>query len=277
MVSKEDILEIFNRTMDINTSDFEEKCKPGYVSPQQRLEKFDETKFNEEDWGEDTTHIIEDAEDMGVEEIPIGRLEQKQFDLQEKVNYTDEEEGMISTYNSPDLDVFNKLNSYLNEVPYKSQKYRSGGVSSPEMLDGDTQIEVYTDKGQEFTDDMSLEDFSDKLSKIIKKSPSLQENSVLWRSGHFDKNLKVGESGTFNGFSSTTFNESFAYAWQENFGTENSYVMKIYAPKGTNGVATEFAEDAHFESEFLLDKKQKYVIISKDDNLNPPVVELLLY
>jgi hypothetical protein len=57
------------------------------------------------------------------------------------------------------------------------------------------------------------------------------------------------------------------------------YEIKIYAPKGTRGVVldNENLGCSNTASEFLLDKNQKYVVLSKDDSHEPPTVEILLY
>ena len=243
-------LEQRNLVFEKITNDKRYKCKPGYKSPKQRFEEFDALSFREEDYqGQDSS--VYDPEDYNS---PTGELQKQQESLQDDVNYTDEDKALIEGYQS---DFFEQMNSYL---------YGKG-----EYEDND---KIYlTVDGEDVP--LSLKEGCEKLSEVIHKSPSLQENTVLWRGGEFPSDIGVGEHGVFKGFTSTSFNENMGKAWQENYG---NYLIKIYAPKGTKGIVpTENLNCVEGQSELVLDKSQKYVVIAREDNGSPPIVEVLLY
>lgn len=102
------------------------------------------------------------------------------------------------------------------------------------------------------------------LDKLIKECPPLLEDTVLYRGGRLDD----GVNGEFKTFNSCSYNKNVA----ENFRRDGEYLIKIYAPKGTKGIADK-GRDFGFENnmyvdtehEFTIGRNQKYVVLEKND------------
>ena len=253
--------DILNALLDngIINSDLYEKCR-GYKSPSQRAKEFDASKFIEEDYDEDS-EIYDTQQDSSV----LGDLELRQWELQRKKEYTDEDISILTEYK---ISSYDEINDYLwgNLVGF--------GDNQRHLTDDD---EIYLEREVNGDDvSLTLKELTDKLSNIIDKSPRLQQDTILYHSGAFNGSLEVGDYGALKGFTSTSFNKNFTDKWSEE--NNSPYQLKIYAPKGTKGIAIDgVAENIILQNEFTLDKNQKYVVVGKDTNTNPPTVEILLY
>ena len=107
------------------------------------------------------------------------------------------------------------------------------------------------------------------LSKILKNSDGLIEDTMLYHGGEWDIHLNVGDHGKFKNFRSASFQEMIAKRFttnRENHNVEMTY--KIYAPKGTKGLCanSEKYESSSFfdEHEFLLNRNTGFTVLSID-------------
>ncbi len=124
------------------------------------------------------------------------------------------------------------------------------------------------------------------IDEIMKESPGLIKDTVLFRGGSWDIHLNVGDhSNGFKGYQSTTFQEDTAQSYKDSydlgkFEIANEYpkkgmLVKIYAPKGTKGLC---GNDDRFvngfaEHEFVLPRNQGFTVLSIDyDKMEAEIV-----
>ena len=235
---------------------FEEKCKAGYKSPSQRakefnindfkIDKFDENENPHPDFKNMTSHEIY------AWESPQGRLQKIQSDLQSDIGYSDYEYDIASFWSTR---LYEVLNPYLTD--------EDGSFA---RLGYDDEYEVYTD-----LEAYTLKDASNILTEAIDKSPRLQESAVTYRWGNISDLLdkEIGEYGTFKAFQSTSFNYSVAtHAFKDGImkglKSNDRGVIRFFNPAGTKGMVIDETVYAHdWQSEWLLDKGQKYVLVGK--------------
>ena len=141
----------------------------------------------------------------------------------------------------------------------------------------------------EFKSEANLKKYCDDLIKLIDNMPKekcLQENTILYRgflvSQHRTEEqirqlFKVDETNKLNVFTSTSFDIDVAdmfgeYTWDN----PNGYILKIYAPKGTKGIAIsdELASSGD-EYEYLLSPNQKYKTLNFDSKNRIIEIELI--
>ena len=276
-------------------NDLDEKCG---ISPSQRAEEFDASMFEDERWDNDGELAV-GREDENILS-PIGELQQAQEDLQNNREYSHLERIASLLWNSGEW--HKSINKYIRDGEIQSYVH---GWSEEELTDGfvfggDMGIYSLVEDGMDINDifDMSnpyekkqyekymkyepmeitIPQVADTLRKVIDKT-KLQNDSIVYRVGKFDGNMKVGDYGKFEGLTSTTYNPKMIDYMKENYDWMDSsdYTMKIYAPKGTNGVV--FGDnnlcDGDAESELLLNHNQKYVVLSVDKKNKE--CEILLY
>lgn len=107
------------------------------------------------------------------------------------------------------------------------------------------------------------------IQEYIMDSDGLVEDTILYRGGHWDIGMSIGDIGEIPCFNSTSYSEDTAYnIGIEGRGKKNPYMIKIFAPKGTKGVNINAPSlSPNFpEHEYLLGKGQKYIVLSVDDN-----------
>ena len=269
VVSKEQIEQILNNIInqDITETD---KCgsgggkkkpknKPKAKTPKQLFEEFDKKNFSKEEYSDSQNpHPIYDEMDFDERvdflqnwDSPQGRLQKIQSDLQYNRDYSNFDKMLAVRWST---DLFIKLNSYLFDKPDKfGNKYT--GDDRAITYDG----EMY-----------SVKEVSDFLSKVIDKSPRLQESCVTYRWGPVDElmNMELGEGGTFKGFQSTSWNYTVATtSLQEQTGgwmKDNRGMVRYHNMEGTKGmVIDESVNCDDWQSEWLIDKGQKYVLVGK--------------
>lgn len=222
---------------------------------------------------------------------PVGALQQKQEDLQNQIEYTNEEKSVLSSY------------TISNFWGYSAWFYHQG-------LSNDWRFDVYnwkwetyydTDYGREmnrkvldepltfqslnvydFTNVTNLYDAPDMppvikeigfdksidiFDNMIEKSPPLQENTTLYRIGDFPLDMVEGERGEWKSYTSTSFNSYVAKNGLKKYAGFNPgddrYQIKIYAPKGTKGIVPcDNTGCQDWQSEFTLGRNQKYVVLN---------------
>lgn len=137
-----------------------------------------------------------------------------------------------------------------------------------------------------------------EMEQIINDAPRLVTDTVLYRGGDLPEGIKVGEVGTFKAFTSTSAQEYKADFFKHTNGheiDENSgrYKITIYAPQGTkcakmtSEVYTEGRENFSkferdminpkflWEDEFLLQKNQRYQVISINEETKEAEIMLI--
>ena len=262
------------------------------------------TDFNPKDFKQER-YSRKDGQIRSADISPVGPLQQRQEDLQSKINYTNEEKSMLMDY-SVDFWTYSayfyhkgmfgdewKLNCYkMDEKEWEKNSRRV--LKEPNELvdfniyDFDAMEEYRLKKGHDdytplpeyYIKKIPFEKGIKAFDNMIDKSPPLQENTVLYRVGSFDSNLKPGETGKWKSYTSTTFNSYQAkHGLKKHLGVagkSSRYQIKIYAPKGTKGVVPCLNTGTRdWQSEFTLGRNQKYMVISVD-HLNQ-TAEVLLY
>ena len=284
MVNKEIINEVIQSVIEGSILETV-KCRPGYKSPSVRASEFNQKNFKGEEY-EDNQNAHPHYDDMDYYwDSPQGRLQKIQSDLQSKMNnftYENPEwsgvdanpEVAKDNYTYEEIDIINQWATYSYDSinGYLYSDYPSGDSEI------DTDIEVYT-----------VKDAVDILSRAINKSPRLQENAVTYRYGRVNEleQMEVGDWGKFDGFVSTSFNYTVAtHAFKEQVqkysDTSNRGVIRLFNPQGTKGVVVDDTVYSHdYQSEWLLDKGQKYVLVNKGmvdyDGEEVMTYDILLY
>lgn len=100
------------------------------------------------------------------------------------------------------------------------------------------------------------------IDRLMKDSPGLIEDCVLYRGGLWDIHLNVGDHSTFKGFTSTTYKQGVGEGYKDSV----SMTYTIYAPKGTKGIV---GNDNQFynrfeEHEYVLPRNTGFTVLSID-------------
>ena len=149
------------------------KCYP----KEDALNSFNISEFVEEDYG-DENYNIDDAQ---ATDSPSGVLQSKQEELQREVDYTSEDRSVLYGYTT---DQYDEVNAYLWDTIVRNSPM-------PTKVEKNDSVYLESDETNVGYIEMTIGDFSEKLTNIIDKSPRLQENCVLYRSGIFLKDLKI--------------------------------------------------------------------------------------
>ena len=114
--------------------------------------------------------------------------------------------------------------------------------------------------------ELSMKDWSDHISQLIKDSPRIQTDCIAWRLGELPEGIGVGETGEFKGFTGLTYNKELiqdgSYL-KEGSGwmSGNRYEIKVIIPHGTEGVVLGDSVDCdYFQNELLLNRNQKFIV-----------------
>lgn len=213
---------------------------------------------------------------------PVGRLQQIQADLQEQIDYKSLERGVLHDYST---NSFIALGMMLNNVPNWMDEcdFLTHYISD----NGDFMLPVLDSPNNDGRGDwhsMSVQEESDRISKVIDKSPRVQEDCIVYRYGELPLDIEVGGHGTFKSFTSTSYNPYIAFDNIPNGGTwvqgsheqEVRYKMRIFTPSGTKGVVlNEHTGCMDWQSELLLDKGQRYIVLARNDK--EKTADILLY
>ena len=204
------------------------------------------------------TLLIEDEEEIarlkGIEvqdyygaKYLYGAIEMHQDLLQKRINYPLEEFGGVNNFGTNDYKL---VNGKLYDTDYYKQRT---GMSS------------YVDER------------IDQLDSAIDRSPPMDTDVTLFRYGHFPSGMKVGDTGKFKGYTSTSFQEETAERFKNGFDHDSSgrYKITIRTPKGTKGVLLNDTFETMKEHEFLLGRNQKFMVLSVNDETRE--VEIGLY
>jgi hypothetical protein len=148
------------------------------------------------------------------------------------VEYTTDEDGAIHNYTGSGYQLINEL-------------LRHG---KPE------------DDDNEFEEE---EESIEYLKKAARKT-KLKTDTILYRGSGFDEEILVGSTIRDKGFSSTSLRPEVAEEFtssDHNADKEFKYVMRIKAPKGTNGIFPATAEVSSTENEFILPPNAGFKVV----------------
>lgn len=141
-------------------------------------------------------------------------------------------------------------------------------------LGSDIGLDSYeTSNGKEYT----LKQSSDMLSKAINKSPKLQEPCVTYKLCPLDEleQMEIGDSSSFKGFQSTSFNytvptkaiQDQVGGWVkkgDRLGGSNRGLVRFFHQEGGTGMVIDETVRCHdWQSELLINKGQKYVLVGR--------------
>lgn len=220
-----------------------------------------------------------------------GTFEEWQRELQSNVEYTEIEKCVVGLYNSSS---FSALQKYLNgdeswkEEVFKFSNGHYGVFASYPTYDlvDDGNGHMIAENYKMNHNNLTMKQYSETLHDICDKSPTLAQNTVLYRWGRLPLGTNgeiIGEGGhgRFKGFIGACFGEEHLDGILDQltqWGNSNTrYKLKIYAPEGTKGVTMthECGAENPYQNEFLLDKGQRFIILSRNDKTKE--ASILLY
>ena len=265
MVDKETISNIFEKSIQIV------KCHD-YPKAQALLywEKHKQD-FQTEDYGGMETETLPS---------PVGVLQRVQAKLQDNVDYTSIERGVAKCYST---NSYIPLGMMLNNIPnWEDQandwviSYDFGNGFALPVLDSPN------NDGNGKWVDLTMPQQSEILSTMIDKSPRVAVDTTVFRYGELPLDIGVGEHGTIKSFMSTSYNPFIAFkdipeggAWAQ-VEADKRYKMTVHVMEGTKGmVLNRHTGCMDWQSELLLDKGMKYIVLDKNDD--DMTAEILLY
>lgn len=255
------------------------------------MREFDPLNYKDEEW------------DTYPKQIPSpqGKLQRIQENLQKNIDYSRQESIALRDYQTTS---YLPLNQMLNgrQLPTSGKdlfKYelrsgvmggirdkKTGKTSLSEEAEGEFVTRVrdgtFDEDGEPNYVYMSMPEEDRLISSAIDKSPTLQDNTILYSYRQLPLTLKVGDHGTLKGYSSTSYNpyviENIMEKGEWVIGSEDHrFKCKIYAPKGTRGLVLneQTSGKSAWQSEWLLDKNQKYFV--RSINYETMEAEIVLY
>lgn len=179
------------------------------------------------------------------------KFRRKQGELQKQVNYTLDETLAVEDYGK-----FGYEN--INGKLYNTKKYKD------ELTHEENPVEFEEDIDKKIRN----------IDSAIEKSPGLTQNTIFFRSGHWNKGLKKGDVSSFgNGYVSTSYKKETT----EMFKYDERYDIEIYADKGAKGLSLDGSmfDCMDGEKEFLLKRNQKFEVIEVDDVAKTAKIHLI--
>lgn len=206
---------------------------------------------------------------------PSGKLQRVQAGLQENVDYTGLEKGVAHDYST---NSYIPLNMMLNNVPNWQDKCRF----ITHYINDKGEFIMPVDDGRGEWTDVSINRESQILSEMINKSPQVAVDTTVYRYGELPLDIEIGGHGRFKGFQSTSYNPFIAFedipeggAWVQG-EKDRRYKMTVHVMKGTKGMVLNEHTGCHdWQSELLLDKGMRYVVLDKNDS--DMTAEILIY
>ena len=292
--------DIIEKTFDKILVGLDVKC---HITIKERFESFNSKDYKSEKYSRKLGQI------KTSEKSPVGALQQRQEDLQDEIDYTNEEKSMLSLYSISTYEDyaswFYKVGIFVGNKGWEYNVYKwhweeqwdeeRGMYLTNHVLDDPLTFQdydVYDFTNWDAQDDSHVHTHDDALytvpfpqtldilDNMIDKSPPLQENTVLYRLGSFDGDLIPGQTAKWKSYTSTSFNSYTAKNGLKKYAGfepgEDRYEIKIYAPQGTKGVVPcQNTGCQDWQSEFTLGRNQKYIVLSVD-KVNKKA-EVLLY
>lgn len=267
------------------------KCPRGYVSPKYRLSAFNPKDYTMEEYGsdQDPDNTKNLPENKYTYHSPIGRLQKIQEDLQDKINYTNVDKGMAEYWSfggSMDINLSLLLEKQPDKMKFSEVEKESYSMDRKDPYKIEGWDEHHPEDLDKDVDEVGWYPMFKKreiikfMDELIEKSPRLQENCVMYRCGSLPTGLKVGDYGVLDCFSSCTFNPYVAekairkMPWVK----KKRYNIRIFAPQGTKGfVPYEGLDCEDWQSEWVLPRGQRFILLNRDTKTRPPTADILLY
>lgn len=202
--------------------------------------------FNEDDYHRD--------EEVGYPNSKRGVSEKKQEDLQEAEGYEDK--------------VFRAFGRWTDGSYSEIQHY---------VMTGEYRDSV-------FYDGYIFKEAGDTIMEYISNSVGLHEDTLMFRGGHWDVGMKVGDIGTIPCLNSLSYSKDTAY----DLGIEseidddgnlppNRYMIDVYVDEGYKGAMVNAPSLASRfpEHEYLINKGSRYIVLEVDDENKTAKIKLL--
>lgn len=259
MVSREQIDQVLTKTLMVKCT-LKDKLK----SFQKNMEKYrvddveiapieitPELIITDESEIKNMKHIeVDKYKDGNGDPILYGALELHQDQLQKRVTYEPNEFGAVNNFACQEYKL-------INGSIYKTDYYKERKRNNPN-------IDEWVNMRKE------------NLDSAIDRSPPLDIDTTFYRYGDFPSGLRVGDTGKFKGYTSTTYQEKTAERFKDGYDHDSSgrYKITIKAPKGTKGVLLNDTFEGVKEHEFLLGRNQKYMVLEVNDDTHEVVIGL---
>ena len=172
----------------------------------------------------------------------------EQIDLQESQGYSEEFIEAIQGY---------WVNGWYEEMQHYLLDKNSLKNVRPDVRE---QIKQYTETMTNYLDNESI---------------GIEYDTVLYRGGQWDTNLKVGDVKETELMFPTTYSKKYA---EECRDEDSKYLIKIYAPYGTKGIMVDspsLADELYDEYEFLMNKNQKYIVLDVNDADKTATIQMI--
>lgn len=166
---------------------------------------------------------------------------------------------------------------YPDDLPEAMDLYWGGGFyqeMQDYLLKGKEPSKSYPESVRK-----NIKGYSELIMDYIGSSDGLLEDTILWRAGHWDDNLKVGQVKELPCLNATSYQKDVARdIGIDSEPSKDNYMIKIYAPEGTKGCyadAPSLIQQCP-EHEWLLGKNQKYIVLAVDKSTEPKTATIKL-
>lgn len=205
--------------------------------------------------------------DVGYPNSERGPLEKRQENLQEQHN--DYPPNVVKAFSLWTGGYYDEIQRYI----------RTGSYPSSAFYDG-----------------YQFKEAGDTIREFIQNNVGLDVNTLLFRGGHWDIGMKVGEVGTIPVLNSLSYSKESAYMigidsdteleqvqqadgsmkWEE-VPPPNRYMIDVYVDEGFKGamVNAPSLSKRFPEHEFLIDKNTRYIVVDVDDVNKTAKIKLL--
>ena len=226
-----------------------EKCPTWLSKPTNNDKKFLSIFFNDnndpkemltEDYYE---NYRETDRDIFFDDIKI------QQDYDDSVGFTDEQLDVVGEWG---WDGY----TYINGKIYNTKEFRD--MKKEGMIDDVMEKEI--------------DNKIDTILSAIEDGPNIQINSLLYRGGHWDARIKVGDVVTQKGFASLSYDETEAKAFADE---DNRYNIEFYVPSQSKGIWLADPFDNLDEAEYLTPPDTRFYVFDIDETHNTAKVVIL--
>ena len=229
------------------------------------LNKTQRTNILENLMGFDEQNYPRDKE-VGYPNDEREDMELAQEELQEAQGYTDEVKWAFTQWTNGNYD---KIQEYVRYGTYPSSAFYDG---------------------------YDIKKAGDIIRDYIQNSVGLGENTLMFRGGHWDIGMKVGEIGEIPCLNSLSYSRDSAFeigiatemdfeevtlpngdVTIEEIYPENRYMIEVYVDEGYKGAMVNAPSLAHRfpEHEYLVDKGSRYIVLGVDDENKTAKIKLL--
>lgn len=198
--------------------------------------------------------FVEDNQVGKVKSLENTPLENKQIKSQ-NFQMTDDEIMEVSFFGG---DGFKLINGYIYDLPTWKEHIK------------------WYDKDEILDEIKDINETCKLIDKVIAKSKGLTQKTTLHRYGYFDKTLNVGDTGIFEGYTSTSYQYEAAESYK--YTSNDNYYIQILADENIKGFAKNDPRtigEYDFEHEFILGRNQGYKVVEVDHKNKIAVIQLI--